>query len=61
MCLDSNVLILALIWGLVGLGGFSGRKTLIYGGDEATNYTYLVSYRDPVSSSLEESRLTHFV
>ena len=61
MCLDSNVLILALILDLVGLGGFSDTKTLFYGGDEATNCTHMVSYRDPVSSSLEESRLIHFM
>ena len=60
VCLDSNVLILALILDLVGVGGFSDRHYFMEVMKQQ-NCTHLVSYRDPVSSSLEESRLIHFM
>ena len=54
------MLILALILDLVGVGGFSDRHYFMEVMKQQ-NCTHLVSYRDPVSSSLEESRLIHFM
>lgn len=54
------MLILALILDLVGVGGFSDGHYFMEVRKQQ-NCTHLVSYRDPVSPSLEESRLTHFM